>query len=970
MKLSRDKTTTCDLEAAEVCERDLATVAAASSADVYELLRVTRKGLSSAEAASRLKVFGPNTIKEPRGVPVWRRFGRNLLNLCTISVWVAIILAFAIGQSVVGEVLLLVVFMNAALAFMQEYQADRTVDALRELIPNRARVLRDGHVRLVPYEELVPGDVMLINEGDRLGADARLVNCSSFRLDISAFTDEAEPVARSCEPTNSEGRKPVDVSNLVLAGTRVALGSGQAVVFSTGMERELGQVAAITRPSSRGESTLQRKMAGVCWRVFVVTVLVAVIAWVLGTFVSGFGAGTTALMLVASILSTVPLGIELSTTMALRTVRRRLEHEGIMILRQSSLDTLGATSVVCTDTSGALTADQMTVREIWMRDVRIAVTGVGYEPVGEFVLCEDCALVLQQSDLGQEREAAGALPREAEEMLAAFLRTAALASNAKILAPGPGEPGWHVLGEPLDAATLVAAEKFTSVKELRTSYKRLFEIPFDASRKMVSTVIERKGERVLCAKGSVHEVLERCVSQLTAEGVVPLDDAERSAIVAAEAAYARQGHRIVAVAVHSLRPDTPIRDVEAVERGLTFLGLAAIDDPPRPAVQKALDQFARAGIRTVMVTGEHPLTALALARRVGLVSGGTPRMVTGDEVDSLTDVQLQPLLDGSMEAVFASILPAQKQRIVTVLQQLGEVVAVTGDGVNDAPALSSADIGIAYFSGGEVASASADVVLTDDDFASVEKAIEQGRGVVDNLRRVLTYMLMANAAMVAGVMVLFGMGVPLPIPLPVILALDLVIMQGPAIALGIEQPEPDAMDEPLYLERGPLLGPRMAAKILLWFGPVAALSALAGYFMTLSAQGWNVTEPLKLFITGPGAATEPAATGAALAGLLCALVGAGFALRTNRRSVLGSDWRGNVVQLGATIAQIVIVALILYLPELQKVFGTGAPHWSRIWPLLFVAPAVVLIDEGRKGFMRFFESQPKPDGGTPATTTE
>ena len=939
---------------------EVGAVVGSQPADVYRLLGTTRKGLSGKEAASRLESHGRNTIREPKGVPIWRRFGRNLINLCTLALWIAVILAFYLSETTLAEVLVVVIFANAAFAFFQEYQADAAFDALRDLVPARARVLRDGNVLLAPFEGLVPGDVLVLAEGDRVSADARLVNCANLRLEMAAFTDETEPVALSCEAMDAQGRKPVDLRNVVLAGTRVALGSGLGVVYATGDDTELGRVAALTIPSSHAESTLQIKLADVCRRMFVVVVLVCAISFALGTFVSGFAPRTSALMLVAAIVATLPLGVSLSVTLSLSVIRRRLARQGIIVMRPSSLDTLGATTVVCTDTSGALTADQMTVREIWLPDVRIAVTGVGYEPEGEFVECVDCDAVRRSAQhYGAEHE--GALPREIEQNVAAFLRTSALASNAKLLPPEPGAPRWHVLGDPMDAATLVAAAKFTEVDELRASYKRVFENPFDSQRKMMSAVVERKDGRIVCAKGSTAEVLERCTARLTSAGVEPLDDTSRAEVLAADENYARQGMRTVAVASHSVDSTCSVKDCEEIERDMTFVGLAAIEDPPRPEVDEALARLRRAGVRVIMVTGEHSLAALAIARRVGLVCDSDPLLITGTELEAISDAELATVLAADREVVFASVMPADKQRIAVALQDLGHVVAVTGDGVNDAPALSAADIGLAYGSGGQVASGAADVVLADDDFASVATAIEHGRGVVDNLRRLFTYHLMAKFAMVASVLVMFGMGLPLPLPLGLMVAIDLILSQPPALALGVEHPEPDAMDEPLAVERGPLLSGRVVAKVLFWFGPVAAATALWGYFTFLKPAP-APSDPLTQLLVGFGSSSQPQAVTAAFVGLVVAQIGAAFALRTTRRSILFSDLGGNVYQVLGVAVQLVILTLVVYLPEFQKFFNLAPPPPDHVYLLAAVVPALIVADELRKALLRYL-GRPLPATG-------
>jgi P-type Ca2+ transporter type 2C len=910
------------------------TVDACSPSEALALLGSGPSGLDADEAASRRLTVGPNRLVTDPPPRLGRRFLGNLTHLMAVLLWVAGGLALLARLPQLAVAVWVVNLLNGAFSTWQEHRAQRAVEALRALLPNEARVLRGGVERRVDAVELVPGDVLLLGEGDRIGADARVVESYDLRVDQSALTGESRAVRRTAAPLVGDGpRSPAERVNAVFAGTTVASGRGRAVVTATGMTTEFGAIAGLTRATPVELSPLQRELVTVSRTVALIAVGMGLFFLVLAQLLTPLPLVAGLIFALGMIVAFVPEGLLPSVTLALALSTQRMARRRALVKRLSSVETLGSTTVICTDKTGTLTANEMTVRVLALADARYRVTGTGYDPAGSIV---------------EEGDPTGT-PVDPPADVVALLRTAALANDAR-LAPA-GSAGPRLVGDPTEGALLVAARKGgLDLEEELVVRPRVGELPFDPDRKRMSTVHTGPEGTTLRCKGAPQELLGRCTRIRVRGEDVPLDEAWRERVLAANDELARASMRVLGVAVRQLPEGAAGWSADALEQDLTLLGLVGMLDPPRPSVAEAVRTCHGAGIRILMITGDYGVTAESIARRIGLVAPGEPlQVVNGAHLDDLDDEALRQVVQG--EVIFARATPAQKLRVVTALQELGEVVAVTGDGVNDAPALRRADIGIAMgASGTDVAREAADMVLLDDDFATIVAAVEEGRAVYANVRKFTGYIFTSNTPE-AVPFVIFGLtGGAVPIALGVmhVLAVDLGTDVVPALALGTERPEPGIMTRPPRARDEHLITPALLRRSYLWLGPAQAAITMGAFLLAYRAMGVTAP-PTSLPDHGP---VYAAATAAALAAVVTTQIGNLFAHRTDQRSVLEVGLTTNRSAWLAIGTELVLIAAIVYLPPVQSLIGTAAfPFW--LWgPLLAASPALLLIDEARKARLR------------------
>lgn len=903
------------------------------AADVYDFLGTQPTGLTFEQARRRLEVDGPNLIAEVGRPHLLRSFLGNVTHLMALLLWVGGLLALLAELPPLAAAVWAVNLINGAFSTWQEYRAERAVAALRGLLPTASRVLREGTELVVRAEELVVGDVLLLAEGDRISADARIVIAHELRVDQSLLTGESRPVRRTAAPLPPADRPPAEQLNRLFAGTMVTSGRGEAVVIATGMRTEFGVIADLTQSMSRESSPLQRELATLSRLVGAIAVGVGLLFFALAQLATTMPLDRGLVFALGMIVAFVPEGLLPTVTLALAMGTQRMAKRQALVKRLSAVEALGSTTVICTDKTGTLTANQMTVRVLLQDGRRTELTGTGYSTAGSLVR------------EGRELRTA---PADVRELLLAGM----LANDARLVHP-EGEPAdWRVVGDPTEGALLVAAAKAgLDLRAESQRHPRVAEYPFDAQRKRMSTV-HREGDRLIaCCKGAPQELLERCRSIRTTDGDRLLDDETRVRLLAGNDDLSREAMRVLGVAVRDLPPELLGGSAEEVECDLTWLGLAGMLDPPREAVADAIATCHRAGVRILMITGDYGVTAESIARRVGIVAAGEDvRIVNGDELDRLAEGDLRRIVAG--EVIFARATPTQKLRIVTALQANGEVVAVTGDGVNDAPALKRADIGVAMgVSGTDVAREAADLVLLDDDFASIVAAIEEGRAVYANVRKFTGYIFTSNTPE-AVPFILFGLsGGRIPIALGVmhILAVDLGTDLVPALGLGAERPEPGIMEVPPRGRDEHLITAELLRRSYLWLGPAQAAITMGAFWLAFRAQGIDAGW-LELPSSGRAYA---AATAAALAAVVTTQIGNLFAHRTERVPIRRAGWAGSRLLWIGVASELAVIAAVVYLPPLQAVVGTAAfPAW--LWlPLLAMAPALLIIDEVRKALHRY-----------------
>ena len=867
------------------------------------------RGLAAAEAARRLVEYGANRLEQMAPERLWRRLARQFTGFFALILWLAAALALIAewrdpdgGMALLAMAIVAVILINGVFSFWQEYRAERAIAALSKLLPVHATVLRDGVAAQLTAHQLVPGDIVLLQEGDQVPADCRVIETRSMRVNEATVTGES--AATEKDPGGVAGDDLLASRNVVLAGTSVVGGAGQALVFATGMRTEFGRIARLTQHTRAPLSPLQIEIVRLSRVVAVIATLLGVAFFALGTAL-GLPFWQNAVFAIGIIVANVPEGLLPTVTLALAMGTQRMAKRHALIRHLPAVETLGSTTVICTDKTGTLTENQMQVRRLFFAD-----SGHAY----------DAALIA------------------ADETFASR-RMFEVARHCHSLREVSIDGGTQLLGDPMDVTLLEMARLLPG-----DIYPRTDEIAFDSDRKRYSTLHTTPAGQVLYCKGALETVLPLCAAVEARDGATALTAADRERFRAAESALAQDGMRVLAFAFRAV-PAGALR--EQWESGLTFAGLVGLADPVRPEVPAAISACRSAGIKVIMITGDHPQTALAVARQIGLVQSPGARVISGDQLARLTEAQLQVALD-TPEILFARVGAMQKLVIVEALQRKGQVVAVTGDGVNDAPALKRADIGIAMsIIGTDVAKEAADMILLDDNFASIVAAIEEGRAVFDNIRKFLTYILSSNIPELVPYLAYALTPIPLPLTIMQILAVDLGTDMLPALALGAERPAPGGMTRPPRSRGERLLTWQLLARAYLFLGVLEAVAAMAAFFFVLERGGWLYGEPLAntatLYLT---------ATTACFAAIVVTQIVNVFVCRDARQSVTAFGLLGNRLLLWGIAFEAGLALAIIYTPPGQSIFGT-APLNAGIW--LFILPfalALLVLEEARKWLVR------------------
>ncbi|TAL07174.1 MAG: cation-transporting P-type ATPase [Porticoccaceae bacterium] len=879
-----------------------------------------RDGLNMTEAGRRLAEYGPNVLEAVARERLWWRFARELGHFFALVLWVAAALAFFAewrqpgqGMAMLGYAIVAVILLNAVFSFWQEYRAERALTALRALLPPQVRVRRAGKVWEVAAAELVPGDLVLLGDGDAVPADCRLIEAFALRVDNATLTGESVPQPRTAAATPADD--PLRAANLVLAGTTLVAGEGMAVVFATGMRTEFGKIARLTQSTAAVLSPLQREIRRLSRWIAALATGLGVVFFAVGV-VLGLPFWANFSFAIGIIVANVPEGLLPTVTLALAMATQRMARRNALVRHLPAIETLGAATVILTDKTGTLTCNRMAARRLYLVNDRVADDG--------------------ECDLDQLAGSAG-LRAAARPLL-----ETALCCHELHEVQGDNGPRWR--GDPTEVALVEMAQPLLGTWQAEA---RSDTLPFDSERRRQSVVCGDGARRRLHCKGALEAVLPLC-RRLHGGGGEPvaLNDADRARIAAAEQRLADRGLRVLAFAWRPLPQDT---ERECWEQDLVFAGLVGLEDPPRPEVPNAVRRCREAGIRVIMCTGDHPHTALAIAREIGLVQGSDARVVTGDELRHLLPAQLQLLLD-QPQLIFARVGADQKMALVQALKAKNEVVAVTGDGVNDAPALRSAHIGIAMGqTGTDVARAAADIVLLDDNFASVVAAVEEGRAVFANIRKFLTYILTSNVPEIVPYLAFVLFRIPLPLTVVQILAVDLGTDLLPALALGAEPPAADAMRQPPRPRRERLVNLPLMLRAYGFLGLLEAAAAMAAFFFVLGSGGWRYGAVLDWH--GP---LYLQATTACLAAIVLMQVANLFVCRHPRASTLSLRLRGNRLLLWGVVVELVLLLAIVYTPWGQRVFGTAALSWP-VW--LFALPfpfVMVAAEEARKALLRWW----------------
>ena len=924
---------------------------------VYDEMLTCAEGLTQEAAAERLKKYGLNKLKEAKGKPLYQKFLANFTHMMAIMIWVGGIMAIIAQMPQLAIAVWMVNIINGLFSFWQEFRAEKATEALKKMLPTYARVLRDREEKKVLAEELVPGDVILLSEGDKISADCRLVEQAQLRVDQSTLTGESRPISKTTEAIVQEGLTHTEIPNLIFAGTNVSAGTAKAVVLETGMNTEFGKIANLTQSMQEQDSPLQKELKVATRVITYIAVGVGVLFFILAVAFAGVTVAESFIFAIGMIVAFVPEGLLPTVTLALAMGSQRMVKRHALIKRLSAVETLGCTTVICTDKTGTLTQNEMTVRSLWLSgrssDPKtgrtIAVTGTGYEPVGKL--------------LDGKKE----LSIRDDQQVYQLVKAAYLCNNARLLAPAEDLPEeerqWTILGDPTEACLRVLGVKSgLQVEEEERQNPRLFEVPFDSRRKRMSTIhyagqsqsgrpigFYGKNSRLAFVKGAPKETIDLCTKILVNNQEIVLDAEIRQAAMAANDELAMDGLRVLAVAQRTIAGDFSEYTEETVEHDLVFLGLIAMMDPPRKEVAEAVEKCHHAGIRIIMITGDYGLTAESIARRIGIVTSKQPRIITGFELDSLSDKDLKNAM--KEEVIFARVAPEHKLRVVTAIQELGEIVAVTGDGVNDAPALKKADIGVAMgITGTDVAKEAASMILTDDNFASIVNAVEEGRAVYANIKKFTTYIFTSNAPeAVPFILFAFSAGrIPLALNVMHILAVDLGTDLMPALGLGAEPPEPGVMGDKPRNIKDHLITRNLLFRAYPYLGTFQSIAAMAAFYYMYWTNGY-----MGKFIDLPASGDlYRSATAMALAAVVFTQIGNLFAQRSE--SVSGFRlplFRNRLLWVGIA-TELVLIVLIVYAPFMHEFIGTFSFPTSNWIFLVGLTPILFLADEVRKWFVR------------------
>lgn len=909
---------------------------------VFEVLETNPQGLTRAQAEENQKKHGKNVIEEKKKKSVLLIFITNFTHLMAILLWIGGIVAIFAGMPQLGIAIFMVNVINGVFSFWQEHRAGKATDALKNMLPSYSRVIRDGEEQKIFSQDLVIGDIILLEEGDKISADARLIETSDLQVNQSTLTGESNPVRKTKDAVLKDDLTKAEIPNLIFAGTSVSEGNGKAIVTEIGMKTEFGKIANLTQTMKEEESPLQKELDRLTKQVSVIAISFGVFFFVAAVFLVKEPVAAAFIFALGMVVAFIPEGLLPTVTLSLAMAVQRMSKRNALVKKLSSVETLGSTTVICTDKTGTLTQNEMTVNHLWLAGKEYEVTGVGYGPEGDILKDNKKFMANDDKDLKL------------------LLTGAALCSNARLLPPNEESARYSVLGDPTEACLGVVANKAgIDVKRQAELTPRLRELPFESRRKRMTTIHEmeeaiEETKRIAYVKGAPKEVMKLSETIRINGEVQPMTEALRKEIMDANDSYARNGLRVLAVAYRLLHKEDNIPVAlseytpEIIEEDLVFVGLIVMADPPRPEVADAVAECRRAGIRIVMITGDYGLTAESIAKRIGIVQSPNPRVLSGLELEQLSDEQLKEYLKD--EIIFARVAPEQKLRVVTNLQEMGEIVAVTGDGVNDSPALKKANIGVAMgIAGTDVAKEAADMILTDDNFASIVHAIEEGRAVYSNIRKFMLYILNSNVSeAVPSALFLFSRGaIPLPLTVMQILTIDLGTDMMPALGLGTEKPEEGIMDQPPRNQNEPLLNKKLIFKAFLWYGILGSIVSTISYFFVNYSNGWP-----NIPLAGEGDPIYIKATAMTLAAIVFAQIGAVYNCRTEKQSVFKVGLFSNKqVNLGIIIELILIFALV-YLPPLQSIFHTSALDLSD-WLLLCIWPPLILfIEEARKALAR------------------
>lgn len=995
-------------------------------------------GLSTETALAKLKQYGKNTIKAKRHTPLILQFFKQFADVLVVILLCAAGIAFYVGEKVDSIIIASIVLLNALIGFFQEYKAERAIEALRNMLQPKARVLRDNEEKLIDAKLLVPGDVIVLSEGDKVPADCQLINANELTINESVLTGESVPVSKhmaietgggSMQSGSSEyaafhATKLTDSSGLsdlsssrelanehkLFMGTEVAHGTALALVIATGGATEFGKIAQLTTETKKDLSPLQKELKHIGGVVGKITLIIATLLFLVGLLIQKRDLVDTMLFAISVAVAAVPEGLPTTITVALALGVQRLAKNNAIVKQLSSVETLGSTTVICSDKTGTLTKNEMTVQQLFLDSHSVAITGVGYEPVGELsaykselqsnaptnfitftkdtlhllayknpVFYEHLELLMRSAVLCNNArltfvESPVALPGAQKKGVFSFLNSSTKNSNTALYESAQeehvtlnlsGTGSWKILGDPTEGALLTAAEKagYSGV-EILTQYRRIFELPFDSQTKRMIVCAEntQTHEVTAYAKGAPDGLLNLCTTILEDGKIVELTEEKKKNILLKTEEMAHNALRTIGVAYKTVgtraRPDhqdgVDAEEAEAenphvkfsrneLETDLTFLGIFGMIDPPRDEVKEAVKLTHKAGIRTFIITGDHGTTAHAVARQLGIVKPFGVNIVTGEMLNGISDEKLLSLVAPGQETIFARVSPEHKLRVVNVLKNAGEVVAVTGDGVNDAPALKRADIGIAMgITGTDVSKEAANMILADDSFGSIVKAVIEGRTIYENMKKFIFFIFSSNIGELLAILIAILIGLPAPLTAVLILLINTLTDVFPALALGVEPVERAILENPPRKATERIMNKKFIIRYSI-AGLYIGVVTVGMFIWNLYMHGWRFGER----ISTDTSIYQESASVAFVTITLLQMIHV-FSCRSESESVFKMNIFSNLTLLFATFSSAILSVLFVELPFFQKYLGTSSLSALHYTVILFMSFTVLFVEEFRK----------------------
>ncbi|MBN2457580.1 HAD-IC family P-type ATPase [Candidatus Woesearchaeota archaeon] len=877
--------------------------------ELFEKLDSSPEGLSSAEAKKRSQQHGLNELEKRKKAPAIIRFLKHATNFFALLLWTGALLAFIAeylapgeGNLYIGVALGTVVLLNAVFSFYQESKAEQAMDAFKKMMPDQAKVLRDGAEVQLLAREIVPGDVFILEEGDKVPADARLFEANALKVDNSSLTGESEPQLRSIDFTH---KNILESRNMAFSSTTVLTGSGKAVVYATGMDTQIGKVAGLTETIEAKHTPIHRELQFFIKVISIIAIILGVGFFGLGFFFER-GFWQNMIFAIGIIVANVPEGLLPTVTLALSISSQKMARKNALIKNLESVETLGCTTVICTDKTGTITQNRMSVNSVLLGDSLV-----------------DTGAVHDKTDFDK------------------LLHACVLCNNSNITR---NDIGYDYVGDPMEGSLLVFAGEHIDIEKTRQAVTRTKEEPFDSLTKRMITVNSYRSGKAAYMKGAPEVVIKKCSHILIDGSAEKITKAHQRMLEEHSRSFSGRGERVLAFAYKKSRYGFSDSELES---GYTFIGLLGMLDPPRPDVDTAVAKCKKAGIKIIMITGDHPLTAESIARKVGIISSEDPTIVSGDELSGMDNDRLKRILK-EKEVLFARTSPQQKLKIVKALQEIGEIVAVTGDGVNDAPALKNADIGVAMGKcGTDVAKEAADMVLVDDNFSTIVNAVEEGRTIYENIKNFIVYILTSNVPEIIPFIVFVLFGLPLPLTVVLILAIDLGTDLIPALGLATEKLESDTMEQKPRSKDDRLLTKRMIFRSYCVVGMLEAAAGFTSYFFILYRGGWSWGQEL--------AYNNPlymkAVTGFFVAIIITQIANVMIS-RVRRQSVFKQGIFSNKIILLGIAVELALAGFISYSPVAHTYLHTASLSFFEFFMATPFALFIFFADELRRLIIR------------------